>query len=403
MSRVWIYDRSKSDEFAEKVRKAKSKGRRPPGRWQVGYYDKAGKQRLEIHQNKTTAEDRRSELEAKLKAGTFVDPSAGKIRLEEIGEKWIETRNDLKPTTWWKYRALLDNHVLPEWKSHRIDHILGEDVSVWVAMLMKDKNKGGSGLGASQTRQAYRVLSMILGWCVPSRLPTNPAVGVKLPIPLETEHIYLTYEQVETLANASGSLRTKYDRPTASASVNRTLVLLLAYTGLRWGEAAALRTHRVDLERRRLRVASSLYEINGVQGEGLPKTGKPRSVPIPASLVPELETVLDGKKKNDLLFTTARGNSLRAHNWRMREFNSAVAASGIEEEGLTPHKLRHTAASLAIAAGADVKVLQQMLGHADGAMTLNIYGHLFPDRLDEVAAAVDSKRATTLAQIGATA
>lgn len=53
-----------------------------------------------------------------------------------------------------------------------------------------------------------------------------------------------------------------------------------------------------------------------------------------------------------------------------------MKAAGLKVKDLTPHKLRHTTASLAIAAGADVKVIQQMLGHADAAMTLNIYGHL---------------------------
>ncbi|KOV87480.1 integrase [Streptomyces sp. NRRL WC-3618] len=65
--------------------------------------------------------------------------------------------------------------------------------------------------------------------------------------------------------------------------------------------------------------------------------------------------------------------------------------------GVTPHKLRHTAASLAIAAGADVKVVQLMLGHKDASMTLNVYGHLSPDRLDEVADALDVGRKVALA------
>ena len=59
---------------------------------------------------------------------------------------------------------------------------------------------------------------------------------------------------------------------------------------------------------------------------------------------------------------------------------------------LYPHQLRHTAASLAIAAGADVKVVQQMLGHASATMTLDTYGHLFEDRLDEVGDAMDRAR-----------
>ncbi len=71
-------------------------------------------------------------------------------------------------------------------------------------------------------------------------------------------------------------------------------------------------------------------------------------------------------------------------------FKAAATAIGLP--GLHPHQLRHTAASLAIAAGADVKVVQQMLGHASAAMTLDVYGHLFEDRLDEVGAAMHQAR-----------
>ena len=65
---------------------------------------------------------------------------------------------------------------------------------------------------------------------------------------------------------------------------------------------------------------------------------------------------------------------------------------------LHPHELRHTAASLAIASGADVKVVQQMLGHKSATMTLDLYGHLFGDRLDVVADAMDNARTTALTQ-----
>ncbi|SDI30747.1 Phage integrase family protein [Actinokineospora alba] len=74
----------------------------------------------------------------------------------------------------------------------------------------------------------------------------------------------------------------------------------------------------------------------------------------------------------------------------------AVEAAKLKVQGLTPHKLRHTAASLAIAVGADVKVIQLMLGHADASMTLNVYGHLWPDRLDEVADVLDIRRTAAL-------
>jgi integrase len=403
MARAWVYDRTKTKKHRDAVAKAKAAGRKPPARWEVMYYDRTGKLKSEVAVNKTRADDRRTELEASLSAGTYIDPDSAKVDFAAIAEKWLASRHDLKPSTWWKYRALLDNHVLPKWGELRLNAINHEDIAVWVAKLLKSKEDKGSGLGPSQTRHAFRVLSMVLAWCVPSRLTVNPAHGVKLPIRPEAEHVYLGYGQVEALANAAGNLRTKYDRPTASAAVNKALILLLAYTGLRWSEAAALRIGKVDLDKRRVRVVTTFYELGGVQHEGLPKTGKARTVAIPATLIPELRGVMGERGSDELVFTTARGQSLRSNNWRVREFNAAVTAAGLDGLGLTPHKLRHTAASLAIAAGADVKVLQLLLGHADAAMTLNVYGHLFPDRLDEVADVLDLRRTAALAELASAA
>ena len=94
---------------------------------------------------------------------------------------------------------------------------------------------------------------------------------------------------------------------------------------------------------------------------------------------------------SDLVFTGVRGGG----PLRSRVFRAGfdVAAEEIGVRGLHPHELRHTAASLAIASGADVKVVQQMLGHSSAAMTMDVYGHLFHDRLDEVADALDNAHA----------
>ena len=81
------------------------------------------------------------------------------------------------------------------------------------------------------------------------------------------------------------------------------------------------------------------------------------------------------------------GGVLRSTNFRRDVFAPAALAAGLGK--LVPHELRHTAASLAIAAGADVKVVQQMLGHKSATMTLDLYGHLFEDRLGDVADALD--------------
>lgn len=398
MARVWIYDRNNTKEYQQAVTKAKEGKRKPPARWLVRYYDKQGRLKSEAHGVKARAENRRTELESSLSAGTYIAPEAAKISFGEIADKWLDSRQDLRRSTWWKYRGLLDNHVSLKWGDYPLSAIEREEIATWVASLLKSPGDGGSGLGPSQARHAYRVLTMVLEWCVPNRIGVNPARGIKLPVPPDSEHVYLTYAQVERLAAASAKLTTKYKRPTAGARVNRALILLLAYTGLRWGEAASLRVGRVDLVTRRIRVATTFYEVGGVQHEGLPKTGKRRTVPIPTSLVPELEELIGDRGQGDLVFQTNRDMSLRANNWRVREFNAAVTAAGLDGLGLTPHKLRHTAASLAIAAGADVKVVQHMLGHADAAMTLNVYGHLFPDRLDDVADTLDARRLAALAQ-----
>ncbi len=94
-----------------------------------------------------------------------------------------------------------------------------------------------------------------------------------------------------------------------------------------------------------------------------------------------------GREGPRLVFTAPEGGVLRNTNFRPRFFDPAAEKVGLL--GLTPHELRHTAASLAIAAGANVKAVQLMLGHASAAMTLDIYAGLFADDLDAVADRLD--------------
>jgi site-specific recombinase XerD len=78
-------------------------------------------------------------------------------------------------------------------------------------------------------------------------------------------------------------------------------------------------------------------------------------------------------------------------NWRARVFTPAAESCGLD---MTVHDLRHTAASLAIAAGADLKSVQQMLGHKTGQLTIDLYGHLYDKNLDAVAARMDAALAS---------
>ena len=118
--------------------------------------------------------------------------------------------------------------------------------------------------------------------------------------------------------------------------------------------------------------------------ESTTKTKRARHVPVPGPVWDRLKAELPDDP-NALVFPRQRGGLLPIEEYR-RAFDKACAQVGIE--GLVPHGLRHTTASLAISAGANVKVVQRMLGHATAAMTLDLYGHLLDDDLTGVADAL---------------
>lgn len=121
-------------------------------------------------------------------------------------------------------------------------------------------------------------------------------------------------------------------------------------------------------------MAESVTEVRGTLSWGLPKDHQQRLVPVPRFLVDLAESVA-AKASHDLVFTTVRGAALRNLNFRRDVFDRAAIMAGLD--GLTPHELRHTAASPAVSAGANVKSIQRMLGHASAAMTLDVYSGLF--------------------------
>ena len=171
-------------------------------------------------------------------------------------------------------------------------------------------------------------------------------------------------------------------------SAHRLVVLFLAYAGVRFGEMAALRVGRLDLMRRRATIAESVTLVRGVQAWGTPRGHERREVPIPRFLVDDLAAHVAGREPGALVFTAVKGGALRAQGFQRTVLTETAASLGLK--GLHPHALRHTAASLEIASGANVKVVQQMLGHKSAIMTLDLYGHLFPDQLDEVADRLDA-------------
>jgi integrase len=170
----------------------------------------------------------------------------------------------------------------------------------------------------------------------------------------------------------------------------RTLLLVLDYCGLRFGEATALRVADVDIKGRRIRIRRSVTYVRKTGlVEGETKNHTSRTVPVPAFLARLLETEIADKDAAALVFPSARSNSYLTLGQARYTFQKATAA--VEGcDGVRLHDLRHTCASLAISEGANVKVVQKLLGHKSAVLTLDRYGHLFPDDLDAVADAFDT-------------
>ena len=338
------------------------------GRWQARWRDPGGRQRKKSFQRRADAQQWLDQQLAAMHRGQYVDPRAGEIQLAKIAESWAQGLTHLKESTAARYRGILRKHVLPAFGDWRLSQLRPSDVQAWVSKLHHD------GLAPGTVRQCHRVLSLVLDVAVADqRIGINPARGTKLPRARRSEPRFLSPSEVTAL--------------TLAADRGGPVVAVLAWCGLRFGELAALRVRDLDIERARLHVERSVTEVGGRLVWSDPKTHHGRSVPFPRSLTGMLRDQARGKSPDDQLFTGPDGGALRLNNWRRRVFDPARARIGRDD--ITPHDLRHTAASLAIRAGANVKAVQHMLGHASAAMTLDVYTGLFRDDLDGVATALD--------------
>lgn len=308
--------------------------------------------------------------------GEFVEASAARVRIEELGIEWLEHQTHLKPSSLLPVQTAWRVYVLPTWGRRPVGEIRHSDVQGWVSKLATD----GTSRSATTILRAYGVLAGTLDVAVHDRrILSNPARGINLPRKLKKEHRYLTHAEVGRLADNSGK--------------HKFLVLVFTYTGLRWGEAIGLRVRDIDPTRKRFNVSVNAVEVGGKIEVGTPKSHKRRSVAYPAFLSDQVAASCEGKAPDDLIFSDEFGNYLRrtrvsegSRSW----FKTALVKSNLEP--MTLHDLRHTAASLAISSGANVKAVQRMLGHASAAMTLDTYADLFDDDLDAVAHSLDQAR-----------
>jgi integrase len=314
-------------------------------------------------------------IEVKKATGQYIDTSAAKITIGDLAKDWLAGKQAaLKPSSYNALAIAWRIHVEPRWARRQIGSIRHTEIQAWLTELASSRS-------ATVTIRAHGVLAGTLDTALKDRrIPSNPARDVDLPRKRSKRRQYLTHRQVAALAEESRQ--------------HKTLVLLLAYTGLRWGEAVALRIHSLDMLRSRILVQANAPFVGGKIVPGTPKTHEKRSVPFPNFLSIALTEQCKGKDCDALVFGNADYLHPPTHGngWFFYAKKRVCKIDKSFPENLTLHDLRHTAASLAISSGANVKAIQRMLGHASAAMTLDTYADLFDEDLDAVAVALDNAR-----------
>jgi integrase len=349
-------------------------------RWRARYVDAKNHEHERLFARKADAKAWLDSVTSTIVTGTYVAPKAGTVTVGSIHEQWLKNQAHVKESTKAARASAWSVHVRDAWSAIAVGEVQTSDVRAWVDELRE------GGAAAPTIENALGVLRMVLGLAVENkRIPHNPCDGVKAPRREHSDRAYLTHQQVAELADAMAR--------------DGLVVRFLAYTGLRYGEMAALSVKNFDMLRRRVNIRQSVTEVAGKLTWSTPKGHERRSVPFPKFLVEDLAAQMEGKGREDLVFQAPAGGVLRIATFRTRVFNKAVdKLRGLDEDGEpttdwprpTLHDLRHSAASLAISAGANVKAVQTMLGHKSAALTLDTYADLFPDDLEAVADAFDA-------------
>ena len=372
-------------------------------RWRAGWYDDNNAQRTRGFRTKAEADAFAAELEDDIRSGRYIDPSLQDRRFREAAEIWLQSKTATKASTRLRYQRELRTYVLPKWGHVRIGAIKREAITAWVRELQtatapfdfdpRCTKKKPQPLAPSYIRHLVgKTFAGVMKYTVDEHwIGRNPLNGVELPrIQIDTEEDLpsLTCEEVETLADAAMAVTGRLD--------DRALAHMQMYAGPRIGESTAFKVKDFDAAGKRIRVRRTwTLDDDALRVIGPPKGHEKRWVPLPQFLVDELVQLCENRGPEDWLFQSSRGVAIDSSNWYNHVWKKMQKSTGLAT-GYSVHDLRHVAATLAIAFGADVKLVQKMLGHVDATETLNTYSSLWPDKIDEVARAIEVRRAEAM-------
>lgn len=287
-------------------------------------------------------------------------------------EEWLQARApELRPATLDTYRRLTRVHILPHLGALRLGELTPQRLQAWLAQLGQTEARSGGKLSARTITYAMAVLRAALQDAVRlGVLDQTPFKRVRAPRPSPRLVESFTLADVRRLDEVA---------------VGRRLGPLFSFlwqSGLRIGEALALRWSDVDLEGQSLRVSRSVAEVSGRLVLGTPKTAAGlREIALTAQTVDLLRRqrerlVEEGLDPRGLVFPSRRGTMLSRRNVT-RTWAGVRKAAGLPTYGL--HALRHTNASLQLQAGVGMREIAAHLGHESPALTARVYAHVLPD------------------------
>jgi integrase len=363
--------------------------------WQVPVYQN-GARRFLSGTTRTKAEAQRAGAAAlaDYESGRDTrDRDKARVTVETyLTEMWLPAmRSELRPSTWTSYESVVRGRIVP-----RIGGVLLRDLTVTTIKTdvrehwLHHGGRAGSGLSPQSVKNTLRVLGRALHDAVAEGyIVSNPARAVSSPS---------TKDRAEMRTWSAADAR-RFDEATAGDQLGIAYHLALT-GGLRRGEVLGLRWDDIDLDSEsdtvRLSVRRSRVAAGYEEHEGAPKSGRSRTIALGAGTVARLKAwkrvqleqhVARGLSRPQCVVTREDGS--RPHSMTLSYyFDQAVGRVGVAR--IRFHDLRHTSATLLLEAGVNPKVVQERLGHANIAITLDLYSHVSPHMQDDAAARLDA-------------
>jgi integrase len=387
--------------LSKQTRSANGSGtirKRADGRWEgiysAGYDQQTGKLiRKSIYgKNQKEVRQKLSKVTTEIDEGLYLEPA--KMTLSDWMDLWYkEYTFDKKYSTLKGYKAQINKHIRPGIGKYNLSQLNPMILQRFFNHL-SEPNEKGKVLSPKSIKNVYIILSGILEQAVENEMISkNPCKKVKLPKVYSKQITPLTDKQVKDFLEII-----------STDEIYGTILRVIVFTGLRLGEAMGLTWDCVDFEKGALNINKQLQRRPQKDGGSTltsVKSGKPRILK-PAPFVMQLlkirytEQIMQKQRSEDLwlawsneeehkkalVFTNLQGGYLIPKRVYLH-FKSAAVAIGAPDARV--HDLRHTYAVLSLQNGDDIKTVQENLGHASAAFTLDVYGHV-SDRMKKESA-----------------